>query len=316
MLTIGLTGRVRGYLLARNFVDHPNERSSHSQPTPRGGGWAIIFVLGLFLILPSLVLGPDLSNLSIIVGTALLIFISWRDDRKHVNAATRLAVHITAACIGSLAFSSDEMLFGGLIPLILDRLIMILGWAWFINLYNFMDGIDGITGVETISLAMGGCLVMSIAGISDLFADTLTLSLTGVCLGFLVYNWYPSKIFMGDVGSIPLGFLSGFILILLAVHGHPISAAILPLYYIADSGITIIKRGLRGEKIWQPHRQHFYQRAAMAAGRHDTIIFPIIACNVSLICMAILAVNYAWPAFIVGASAVAILLHWMHNKRP
>jgi UDP-N-acetylmuramyl pentapeptide phosphotransferase/UDP-N-acetylglucosamine-1-phosphate transferase len=216
--------------------------------------------------------------------------------------------------MGSLDLPPEATLLGGALPFWLDRAIMIVGWAWFINLYNFMDGIDGITSVETISIATGTCLVMDAVGIDDTFVDALTMLLTGACLGFLALNWHPAKIFMGDVGSVPLGFLTGFALLTLAAHGHLISALILPLYYLADSGITITKRALRGEKIWQAHRQHFYQRAAAGLGRHDRVVYRIIAANLALILCALAAIPYPWAGLIGGVVVVALLLWNMHKS--
>ena len=312
-LTAFLTGQVRRYLLARNLLDKPNERSSHTIPTPRGGGWAIILVILPFLLGLSALNGFDRASLCLLAASLLLTLISWQDDRQGVRASVRLLLHVIAASIGSLAFPLDQTLLGGILPPLVDRTIMIIGWAWFMNLYNFMDGIDGITGVETISLATGACLVLSTAGITAPLADSLTLALTGCGLGFLVLNWQPAKIFMGDIGSVPMGFLSGFILITLATHGQIIPALLLALYYLADSGITITKRALRGEKVWEAHRQHFYQRAAKGLGRHDRVVYGIIAANIVLIVAAMLAVSMPILGTALGVTAVAILLRWMHN---
>src|SRR5262249_26313364 len=149
--TLGLTVRLRGLLLKRKVLDRPNARSSHSQPTPRGGGWALVIVLVLGMIAAAALQGAA-GQTGLITGTLLLALISWLDDRGGVNAGIRLAAHIAAAFLGSLALHSDLMIFGGALPFVLDRTLMILGWAWFMNLYNFMDGIDGITSAETVAI--------------------------------------------------------------------------------------------------------------------------------------------------------------------
>ncbi len=266
---------MRGCLLKRALLDHPNERSSHTAPVPRGGGWALMIVLIPGMLITSLTQNDLVSHAGLIFGVLVLALVSWLDDRKGASVHMRLSLHLFAACLGSLAFPPQDMLFGGALPFMLDRFLMIVGWVWFMNLYNFMDGIDGITGAETAAIATGTCLVMTAAGIDDPFVSTLTLLLTGACLGFLALNWHPAKIFLGDVGSVPLGYLTGFLLISLAVKGQWAPALILPLYYLADSGITIVKRAMRGEKIWQAHRQHFYQQAAQALGRHDKVVLWI-----------------------------------------
>ena len=308
-----LTFLVRKNLLRRNLLDHPNERSSHTQPVPRGGGWALLLVLIPGIIITGVLQHDIPRHAGLLTGIILLGIISWLDDKGGVSARVRLSLHLLAATLGTLSFSQHAVLFGGFLPLHLDRAIMIIGWAWFINLYNFMDGIDGITGVETISIATGTCLLMTAIGTNDPFLATLTLLLTGSCLGFLVFNWHPAKIFLGDVGSVPLGYLIGFGLITLAVNGHLVSALILPLYYLADSGITITKRALRGEKFWEAHRQHFYQRAAKGLGRHDRVVYRITVTNIALIGLSLLALSCPVSAATLAVVIVALLLWNMHK---
>jgi UDP-N-acetylmuramyl pentapeptide phosphotransferase/UDP-N-acetylglucosamine-1-phosphate transferase len=313
VITLALTASIRRVLIKRALLDHPNERSSHKKPVPRGGGLAVVIVLVAGMLLaahPHKILA---MHAGLIFGAVILAIVSWLDDRKGLSPAARLAVHIFAACIGSFAFAPHAMIFAGLLPFWLDRAMMIIGWAWFVNLYNFMDGIDGITSVETVSIAAGACLIMTATGIIDPFADTLTLLLIGSSLGFLVFNWHPAKIFLGDVGSVPLGYLCGFVLLVLAVHGQFVPALIIPLYYLADSGITLAKRILRREKFWQPHRQHFYQRAAQRLGRHDKVVIRIIIANLALLIAALLAVFHPGIGLIVCVVAVAILLKTLHK---
>lgn len=325
-VSLGLTVWVRRLLLRRAVLDIPNERSSHTTPTPRGGGWAVVITLVLGMILTAMFgHGNNLFAIWIILGTIMLAIISWMDDRRGLSPLLRLGLHLAAATLGTLAldngfnimpFMGDNhqvTLLGGALPFALDRLLMIVGWAWFMNLYNFMDGIDGITGVETISIATSLCVVISATGLSLPFVDNLTLLLTGACLGFLVLNWHPAKIFLGDIGSVPLGFLVGFALLTLATHGFFVPALILPLYYLADSGITLTRRALRGEKIWQAHRQHFYQHAARGLGRHDRALYPVILCNIVLLPCAIVAMHHPLPGLALGMLAVSILLSWMHK---
>jgi UDP-N-acetylmuramyl pentapeptide phosphotransferase/UDP-N-acetylglucosamine-1-phosphate transferase len=265
------------------------------------------------MLLAALLQDHSPRHAGLIFGTLLLAVISWLDDRKGIGAGMRLSTHILAACLGSLTFAPNAMLFHGVLPFWCDRTILIVGWAWFINLYNFMDGIDGITGTETISIATGVCLVLAAIGLNDPFADVLSLLLTGACLGFLALNWHPAKIFLGDVGSVPLGYLAGYLLLIPALKGYFLPALIIPLYYLADSGITLGRRALNGEKVWQAHRQHFYQRAAQGIGRHNPIVIWIIITNIALITAAIVAVPYPWPGFLAGALVVALLLLKMHK---
>ncbi len=312
LLCLGLTVGLRNVLVKRALVDIPNERSSHTVPVPRGGGLAILAVLLPGMILTGILQGNLITYAGIIVGVVVLAAVSWLDDSKGASVRMRLSLHLFAACIGTLAFGTDATLFAGALPFWLDRLLMILGWTWFTNLYNFMDGIDGITCAETVALATGTCLLMTATGITDPFVSMLTLLLTGACLGFLVLNWQPAKIFLGDVGSVPLGFLTGFILLSLAVKGYFIPALILPLYYLADSGITIMKRAMRGEKVWEAHRQHFYQRAAQG-GQHDKTVYLIVFANVALISLSLTAVTNPQLGLGLAVAVVAILLWKMHK---
>lgn len=306
--SMGLTVLVHKVLLTRKVLDQPNERSSHTIPTPRGGGWALLGVLVPGMLLACFFQHGELKSLWIIAGVFLLAFVSWQDDKKGISASFRLSLHILAAFIGTFALDAHATLFGDLLPFWLDRLLMIISWAWFINLYNFMDGIDGITCVETITLASGACLLFTASNIHAPFADIMTLLLVGACLGFLALNWHPAKIFMGDIGSVPLGFLTGFLLLIIATHGHLIVALILPLYYLSDSGITITRRALRGERIWQAHRQHFYQKAALSVGRHDKVVFWIALANIALIASALFAIPHPFVGVIAAIMITACLL--------
>jgi UDP-N-acetylmuramyl pentapeptide phosphotransferase/UDP-N-acetylglucosamine-1-phosphate transferase len=312
-----MTGFVRQVLLNRNVLDQPNERSSHQAPVPRGGGIAMLALIIPCLIVTAIVQQSFLAHAGMLVGVLMVAVISWVDDKHSISAKDRLYVHLVAAFLGSFSLPDHAALFPafanlGLLPFAIDRVIMIVGWAWFMNLYNFMDGIDGITGTETITLSMGICLAMIGIGFADPFLPILTMLLTGASLGFLAYNWHPAKIFLGDVGSVPLGYLTGYGLIILAAHGHFVAALILPLYYLADSGITLARRAHRGERIWQAHREHFYQKAALALGRHDRVVWRIIAANSMLILAALLSFAYPWPSLSMAVLTVALLLWNMH----
>ncbi|MFA5040790.1 MAG: glycosyltransferase family 4 protein [Bdellovibrionales bacterium] len=307
-LVLMLTNYVRDILLKHRAVDVPNNRSLHTIPVPRGGGWALLAIFLPALTGAIIFLDADIRHVGLVLAVFLLAAISWIDDRKNISPAMRLSFHILAACLGSFSFPPQEMMLGGIVPFWLDRTLMILGWAWFINLYNFMDGIDGITSVETISIATGLYVVWTLSGVNDPFVGFLLLILIGGCMGFLAHNWHPAKIFLGDIGSIPLGYLVGFCLISAATRGYWAAAVILPLYYLADSTITIVQRAFRGEKIWQAHRGHFYQRAALGAKSHSKVVILIVAANIGLIATAALSVFQAAVGLCISILIVALLL--------
>jgi UDP-N-acetylmuramyl pentapeptide phosphotransferase/UDP-N-acetylglucosamine-1-phosphate transferase len=312
-LTVGLTWMARNFLVKRAVMDIPNERSMHAAPVPRGGGLAVMAVavvgMALYFILTS-----NAAAAWLLAATLLLVGVSWLDDRRGASIGLRLAAHLFAAILGSLALPSEAILSQGLLPFRIDRVLLIAGWAWFMNIYNFMDGIDGMTGVETIGIATGVALLSGILSLTDPLLPVLAILLLGACGGFLLFNWHPAKIFLGDAGSVPLGFLTGFLLLRLAAEGHPAAAVILPLYYLADSGITFTRRLGRGEKIWQAHRQHFYQRAARGLGRHDFVVLWVVTANLLLIAAALVSLFQPWAGLGLAVGIVALLLYKMHKS--
>lgn len=285
-------------LTRRAILDLPNERSSHETPTPKGGGLILVPVILLSWVIigvqqdfpPFLIWGLS--------GAALaLAALSWMDDLKGLSPAVRLLIQI-AGVVFVLTMQPDAgFYFQGLLPPQADTFMAGVLWVWFINLFNFMDGIDGITGVESLILGGG---VFLIGGEPAL----LGLIVAGAMLGFLKWNWHPAKLFMGDVGSVPLGFLLGWLLLDLAARGYWVAALILPGYYLADSGITLVRRALKGEKVWLPHRQHFYQQAVQRGLSHARVSLYVLFVGILLVALAWFAEN-GWP---YPALAAAIVL--------
>lgn len=296
-----LTHFLRKRLIAKAVMDIPNERSMHKVPVPRGGGLAVMAVIlaGMAYYMP---------NPFLLTAIILLMLISWLDDKKGMRASVRLLAHLTAAFVGSFALGDSAVLMDGLLPFWLDRLILVVCWAWIMNLYNFMDGIDGITATQTISNALGFGLLISLLHLPFMHGAEIAAVIMGACGGFLILNWHPAKIFMGDVGSIPLGFLIGFFMFKLALAGYPLPALLIPLYYLMDSGITITRRALKGEKIWHAHRSHFYQRATTGTGSPKPIVFSILITNLCLVTAAGVAVSTPWLGALLGAMVVTALL--------
>ncbi len=184
-----------------------------------------------------------------------------------------------------------------------------LFWMWWVNLFNFMDGIDGLAGSEAAAIG-GGLLAVGAVGRGvDPASALLAAAVLGAALGFLIWNWAPARVFLGDVGSAPLGYLTGFLLIAAAARGRWMTALILPLYFLADATITLVRRLLRGERVWQAHRQHYYQRAVRSGRGHAAVVKRVIAADVVLIGCGWAAAN-GWCAapLAVAASVVAMLL--------
>lgn len=306
-LAWGLSARVLRYLLAQQILDMPSERSSHSRPTPRGGGWALMLAALPALAAVGLLSGGMAEMAPLLLGTAGLMAVSWMDDRRDLSPLVRLAAQAAAVALGLIALPAELSVWQGVLPGWADRAATALLWLWFINLYNFMDGIDGLAGSETVLIGTGIALVCLAAGEFGL-AGLAGAALAGAAGGFLTHNWRPARMFMGDVGSVPLGFLLGFLLVTLAARGYWVAALLLPAYYLADATITLTRRALRGEKIWRAHREHFYQKAAIGAGRHDRVVLTIIGYGLGLLGAALASLTIGPAMLAVGAALVAALL--------
>jgi UDP-N-acetylmuramyl pentapeptide phosphotransferase/UDP-N-acetylglucosamine-1-phosphate transferase len=315
--TAGLTGLALRWLRSRAILDRPNARSSHDAPTPRGGGIAVVAVLLPALAGTQLWLGVPWPIVSALTGGAVLLaVVSWMDDRRPLGALPRLLAQAVAVLAGIWA-AGPNALAGWLgLPAWLAVPCVMLGWLWFVNLYNFMDGIDGITGVETGGIGAGLAAIGLAAPIvgGALFNG---LVLAGVAAGFLVWNWHRARVFLGDVGSVPLGFVVGALLLSLAVAGQWAAALILPLYYLADATITLARRVARGEKPWRAHREHFYQRAVQGGLAHNRVATIILIGNLGLVGAAVLSTRpgWAWPALALAAAIVAAELAYFGTRR-
>jgi len=309
LATIVATGLVLKLLRRHAIFDHPNERSSHTKLTPRGGGIAVITIL----ILAWGYLSPSALRLeifTIIAAVTLLAGVSWIDDLRTLSPSIRLVAQLIAILPALFWMNLEVTIFQSFIP---EPIVLVLAgfiWVWFINLFNFMDGIDGISGVQSAAIGVGITIVMmrtEEGGIDPRLAATVAAG----AIGFLCWNWHPAKVFLGDVGSVPLGFLLGWLLLNLANSGTWAAAAILPLYYFADATITILRRALRGEKVWRAHREHFYQRAVQNGRSHAVVSSGVAACNLVLICLAIYSITEPWVALAVATAAVLVFLAWL-----
>ena len=298
-------------LLRRAAVlDRPNERSLHAAPTPRGGGIAVVaaILVAWLAVVAMGAVGPRM--LVICFGAALLAAISWVDDLGGLALSVRLLAQFVAVGLGILAELPEQgPVFGSWLPPWLDAVGAALLWVWFINLFNFMDGIDGLAGSEAAAIGIGLVLYASVGITRDPGLAALSAAVAAAALGFLVWNWAPARIFLGDVGSVPLGYLIGFLLLGVTADGGWKIALILPLYFLADSTITLLRRLFRGERFWLPHRQHFYQRAVQRGQGHAEIVYRVIAADVLLVGCGWAAEN-GWGAAALGAAAavVAVLL--------
>lgn len=301
-----LTALLRRYALARSLLDVPNARSSHSLPTPRGGGVAIVvaFLAGLCLaFFAGLGIAAELfyALLGAGLGIALLGFL---DDHGHIAARWRLLGHFLAAAwalywLGGLP---PLAVFGGLLQLSwIGHVLAAFYLVWLLNLYNFMDGIDGIASVEAICVCLGGAILYALLETS-LLTDLLLLMLAAAVLGFLLWNFPPARIFMGDAGS---GFL-GIVLGVLSLQAAWISPVLLWGWlillgvFIVDATLTLLRRLLRGEKVYEAHRSHAYQYASRQFGRHLPVTLAVLAINLFWLLPMAVVVTLGWLDGLLG----------------
>jgi UDP-N-acetylmuramyl pentapeptide phosphotransferase/UDP-N-acetylglucosamine-1-phosphate transferase len=309
------TGLILRVLKSRAILDHPNPRSSHRRPTPTGGGIAVVAIVALAWLWIGL-RAPGMQALQLIGLAVALAALSWLDDLKGLSPFVRLPAHLAAVAAALMLAPPPGPVFGGLLPGTLDLLAAGLVWVWFLNLFNFMDGIDGIAGVETAAIGVGVVVVTAVAGLPGEHA-LFGLALAAAALGFLGWNWHPAKIFLGDVGSVPLGFLLGWLLISLAGRGQWAAALILPFYYLADATTTLVRRALRGERVWQAHREHFYQQGVGRGLSHAQVVRHILWVDAVLIALAVAAVRgWTWAALIGAVVVVSWLLWFLAADEP
>jgi UDP-N-acetylmuramyl pentapeptide phosphotransferase/UDP-N-acetylglucosamine-1-phosphate transferase len=295
-----LTTRLLIPILAhREILDCPNERSSHQVPTPRGGGIAVIGSTLLAWVVFARTESMPSGVFGIVLGAVLLAAVSWFDDLRGLSPIVRLLAQAAAVAVGILVLPGPRDLF---------YLAAIgLVWIWWINLFNFMDGIDGLAGTEAAAIGASLLLFAGVGAGADPALRTLAAAVTGAAIGFLVWNWSPARIFLGDIGSVPLGYVLGFLLLDLAARGRWTIAVILPLYFLADATITLVRRLLRGERVWQAHREHFYQHAVRRGLGHAAVVKRVIAADLVLIGCGWAAEN-GWTSTALAASAVTVAI--------
>jgi UDP-GlcNAc:undecaprenyl-phosphate GlcNAc-1-phosphate transferase len=299
---------VRGGLITAP-LDLPNERSLHTRPVPRAGGIGVLAGLCAALLVA--------DGFSLVVGLAVaLAALSLVDDWGHLPALVRLSGHLGAAAVFCL-FTLDYA------PL--PQILLIVAVGWMTNLYNFMDGADGLAGGMAVAGFGTFALAAAMAGDSDLAA--VCACIASAALGFLWFNRHPARIFLGDVGSIPLGFLAAALGVLGEHRGAwpwwfaPVVFA----PFVVDASVTLLRRLARGEKVWLAHRSHYYQRLVLLGWGHRRTAFAeyalMGACGaVALLALgrspALQALLLALPALLLAAAMVAVDRAWSRSRHP
>src|SRR5271166_506911 len=308
LLSCLTTGALIPILRRLEVLDRPNQRSSHQVATPRGGGIAVIGAVLLAWVAFVQWGRASPGVIGIAFGAGLLAAVSWIDDLRGLPPASRLLAQGAAVAIGLLALPEGPSAMPDRLAPAFCYAAAGLVWLWWTNLFNFMDGIDGLAGSEAASIGAGLLLFATVGDGVDPETALLAAAIIGAAIGFLVWNWSPARIFLGDVGSVPLGYLLGFLLIDLAARGHWRIALILPLYFLADATITLARRLLRGERVWRPHRDHFYQQAIRRGLGHAAVVKRVLAADLLLIACGWTAENGLGLVSLGAAGAIVATL--------
>ena len=299
--------------LQRHALARPNARSSHAKPTPQGGGIAVIVATAAIAFAAvGWAWRPDGGvHLAWVLGAAVLMAgVGAVDDVRAVPVAPRLLLQAIAVAVMVAALPADVRIVPAL-PWWVERALLVLGGMWFVNLVNFMDGIDWMTVAEVVPVT-AGLAVIGWLGALPPAGVIVALALLGAMLGFAPFNRPVARLFLGDVGSLPIGLLLAWLLALVADHGHVAAALLLPLYYVADATLTLARRLAAGERVWHAHRTHFYQHATDRGFTVIAIVGRVFAVNVVLAALAVVSVALpGWRTSLAALAAGAALVAWL-----
>jgi UDP-N-acetylmuramyl pentapeptide phosphotransferase/UDP-N-acetylglucosamine-1-phosphate transferase len=299
--------------LARYALAKPNARSSHKIPTPQGGGIAVVgaTIAVSAIVFFSTAARPSATSPALLFGAVLLMAgIGVMADKHSISPALRLVLQIFAVAAALAALPPDLRLLP-VLPWWSERVLLAIAVLWFVNLVNFMDGLDWMTVAETVPVA-AALAAFGFLGILPWQETVMSLALCGATLGFAFFNRPVAKLFLGDVGSLPIGLVLGWLLVVLAGSGARTAAVLLPLYYIADSTITLLRRAANREPVWQAHRSHFYQRATDHGFGVIDIVARVFAVNLMLAALALVTILLpSRPTEIAALSAGAALVTWL-----
>ena len=277
------------------IIDVPNPRSNHKKSTPTAGGVAIVMTVSLCMICYKL-FKPEIQILPFLVSLWIIAIVSLVDDLKNLQIFPRVIFQLVSI-LTLLSYHLPGSLFLA-VPLFL-----------FVNFYNFMDGIDGSAVSEAAHISLSFFIISLLVPELPEGLRMLSIVLLGASLGFAKFNWHPAKIFLGDVGSISLGLICGWLLLSLARKGLYAASLIIPMFYLADSSLTILKRLIQGKKIWEAHSEHFFQKAARKGHSHRKITTKIIACNFILLALSVISITQPFSSFLVASAIVLLLLY-------
>lgn len=307
-------------VLMRYALARPNARSSHKVPVPQGAGIAVIAATILMVALASPWTSSRLPTHTIamvLAAATFLAVVGAIDDWKPIPVLPRLFLQFLAVA-AIVATISGDLRIALYIPAWLERLLLVGAILWFVNLTNFMDGLDWMTVAEMLPITMA-LAVFSLFDASLPDVLPITLALAGALVGFAPFNKPVARIFLGDVGSLPIGLIVAWCLVVLVAHHHLVPAILLPLYYLSDATTTLVLRLSRGEKVWEAHRTHFYQRATNNGFTVLQIVGEVFALNIILAILAGISIKLASikiDALLLTMGAIATGIVMFRFSRP
>jgi UDP-N-acetylmuramyl pentapeptide phosphotransferase/UDP-N-acetylglucosamine-1-phosphate transferase len=320
LLSAVLTSAIRP-LMMRIALAKPNARSSHRIPTPQGAGIAVVAAT-LIAAIAVIAFGSATEMtipVAVFAATLFIAAVGFADDIRTIPVVPRLLLQ-GVAVVAVIVATPDSLRIVPACPLWIERGLLVLAGLWFVNLVNFMDGLDLMTVAEIVPIT--GALVL-LGWLTELPvpATIAAAALFGAILGFAPFNRPVAKIFLGDVGSLPIGLLAGWCLLQLAWHQHVAAALLLPLYYLTDATVTLFRRMARREPFWAAHRTHFYQRATDNGFSVSGVVGEVFALNVLLAALAIGSVmassaTVSTLLLIVGGGATALLMRRFSRSAP
>jgi UDP-N-acetylmuramyl pentapeptide phosphotransferase/UDP-N-acetylglucosamine-1-phosphate transferase len=318
-LSAVLTRAIRPLLL-RHALAKPNARSSHRNPTPQGAGIAVIAATLAIggAVLASSHTASSSFPVAVFAATLFIAVVGLVDDLKSIPVLTRLVLQAIAVGAILLAASPDVRIAPA-VPFFIERGLLLLAGLWFVNLVNFMDGLDWMTVAEVVPIT-GAMIVLGWSGALAFVPAIFAAALFGAMIGFAPFNRPVATIFLGDVGSLPIGLLLGWCLLQLAWHEQVTAAILLPLYYLSDATSTLLRRMMRGEPFWAAHRSHFYQRATDNGFTVLRVVGEVFVLNLVLAALAVASTRMqSWAIdfvlIIVGGAAVGFSLFRFSRRR-
>jgi UDP-N-acetylmuramyl pentapeptide phosphotransferase/UDP-N-acetylglucosamine-1-phosphate transferase len=303
--------------LLKHALAKPNARSSHQIPTPQGAGIAVIAAT---LVVAGPVLfgtGDEPATLVLFGATLFIAALGLADDIRPIPVLPRLLLQAIAVGVIVLASPSD-LRIASFVPFWIERGLLVLAGLWFVNLVNFMDGLDWMTVAEVVPMTAAIAL-LGLYGEPPPMATIIAAALCGAMIGFAPFNRPVASVFLGDVGSLPIGLLLGWCLLQLALHHHLAAALLLPLYYLADATITLLRRVMRHESFWVAHRSHFYQRATDNGFGVMQVVGEVFVLNLVLAALAAVSIkmqSHAADAGLIAVGAGAVTFVMYRFSRP